>query len=335
MKTLSKKTTIWIALIAIYLIWGSTYLAIRYVVETIPPFLGAGLRFITAGAALYAWRIAKGDPVPTRRQWRDAGIIGLLLLVGGNGLVSWAEQFVPSGIAALLISTVPIWMVVIESLRPGGEKPTVRAIIGLVLGFSGVALMIGPGELSSQIGALHPLGLIALPVAALLWSFGSVHSKSSDLPESTLMTTSVEMLVGSAGLFLVATLQGEWARFSFENVHNASWIGLVYLAIVGSLGGFVAYAYLLKNAPISLVSTYAYVNPVIALLLGAAIAQETLDGRTIFAAVVILGAVILITTGRGKSKRSKPKVESEAEKGAYPKGTSSHHPEVQLPIEEH
>ena len=307
MANINKKTLIWIALIAIYLIWGSTYLAIRYVVESIPPFLSAGMRFIGAGAALYAWRIAKGDPVPTRKQWRDAGIIGLLLLVGGNGLVSWAEQFVPSGIAALLISTVPIWMVVIESLRPGGEKPTTRAIIGLVLGFGGVALMIGPGELSQEIGALHPLGLIALPVAALLWSFGSVHSKSSDLPESTLMTTSVEMLVGSAGLFLVSILRSEWSGFSFGAVHSESWIGLVYLSVVGSLGGFVAYAYLLKNAPISLVSTYAYVNPVIALLLGAWIAQESLDGRTILAAMIILGAVILITTGKSRSKPSQPK----------------------------
>ena len=313
MANINKKTLIWIALIAIYLIWGSTYLAIRYVVESIPPFLSAGMRFIGAGAALYAWRIAKGDPVPTRKQWRDAGIIGLLLLVGGNGLVSWAEQFVPSGIAALLISTVPIWMVVIESLRPGGEKPTTRAIIGLVLGFGGVALMIGPGELSQEIGALHPLGLIALPVAALLWSFGSVHSKSSDLPESTLMTTSVEMLVGSAGLFLVSILRSEWSGFSFGAVHSESWIGLVYLSVVGSLGGFVAYAYLLKNAPISLVSTYAYVNPVIAILLGAWIAHESLDGRTILAAVIILGAVILITTGKSRSKPTLPKSTSDAD----------------------
>ncbi len=312
MTNTNKNTLIWIALIAIYLIWGSTYLAIRYVVESIPPFMSAGFRFISAGILLYAWRIAKGDPVPTRRQWRDAGIIGLLLLVGGNGLVSWAEQFVPSGIAALLISTVPIWMVVIESLRPGGEKPTTRAIIGLVLGFSGVALMIGPGELSQEIGALHPLGLIALPAAALLWSFGSVHSKSSDLPPSTLMTTSVEMLVGSAGLFLVSTLRGEWGLFEISAVHTESWIGLIYLAIVGSLGGFVAYAYLLKNAPISLVSTYAYVNPVIALLLGAWVAQEALNGRTIFAAVVILGAVILITTSKGQLKPGKPKSTREA-----------------------
>jgi len=147
----------------------------------------------------------------------------------------------------------------------------------------------------------------------LLWSFGSVHSKSSDLPESTLMTTSVEMLVGSAGLFLVATLQGEWAHFSLANVHNASWIGLIYLSIVGSLGGFVAYAYLLKNAPISLVSTYAYVNPIIAIFLGAWIAHETLNGRTILAAVVILGAVILITTGKSRSKASKPKSISDAD----------------------
>lgn len=313
MTNINKNTRIWIALIAIYIIWGSTYLAIRYVVESMPPFTAAGMRFISAGLLIYIWRIAKGDPVPTRREWRDAGIIGLLLLLGGNGLVSWAEQFVPSGIAALLISTVPIWMVLIESLRRGGEKPTPRAIIGLVLGFAGIALMIGPGELSQQVGQLHPLGLIALPTAALLWSTGSVYAKSATLPKSTLMTTSVEMLVGSVGLFAFGALQGEWARFPFSSVLPNSWIGLIYLAIVGSLGGFVAYAYLLANAPISLISTYAYVNPVIALLLGAAVAQETLDGRTIFSAVVILGAVILITTGRGKSKRTQPKSTREAD----------------------
>ena len=302
MATLNKNTRVWIALISVYLIWGSTYLAIRYVVETIPPFMAGGMRFVSAGLVLYIWRISKGDPVPTRRQWRDAGIIGLLLLVGGNGLVSWSEQFVPSGVAALLISTVPIWMVVIESLRPGGEKPKMRAIIGLVLGFSGVALMIGPGDLSAEIGALHPLGLIALPIGALLWSLGSVYSKSADLPSSSLMTTSAEMLIGGAGMFLVGTLRGEWTGFSLSAVESASWTGLLYLAIVGSLGGFVAYAYLLRNAPISLVSTYAYVNPVIAIFLGAWIAHESLNGRTILAAAVILGAVILITTARGKPK---------------------------------
>lgn len=312
MTNINKNTRIWIALIAVYIIWGSTYLAIRYVVESMPPFITAGMRFASAGILLYTWRIAKGDPVPTRRQWRDAGIIGLLLLVGGNGLVSWAEQFVPSGIAALLISTVPIWMVLIESLRRGGEKPKARAIIGLVLGFGGIVLMIGPGELSAEIGQLHPLGLIALPVAALLWSTGSVYAKSADLPRSTLMTTSMEMLIGSAGLLLVGTLRGEWGIFVLDAVLPESWIALIYLSIVGSLGGFVAYAYLLANAPISLVSTYAYVNPVIALVLGAVVAQESLDGRTVAAAVVILGAVILITTGRGKSKQSKPKSTSEA-----------------------
>ena len=314
MATLNKKTRIWIALISVYLIWGSTYLAIRYVVETIPPFMAGGMRFVSAGAALYIWRITKGDPIPTRKQWQDAGIIGLLLLLGGNGLVSWSEQFVPSGIAALLISTVPIWMVVIESLRPGGEKPSIKAIVGLALGFSGVVLMIGPGELSNEIGALHPLGLIALPTAALLWSLGSVYSKSADLPSSSLMTTSVEMLVGSAGLFLVSILRGEWGVFELSAVENASWVGIVYLTIIGSLGGFVAYAYLLRNAPISLVSTYAYVNPVIALLLGAWVAQESLSGRTLLAAAVILGAVILITTARGThASIGKPKSTRDSE----------------------
>lgn len=305
MTTLNKSTRVWIALISVYLIWGSTYLAIRYMVETIPPFMAGGMRFLSAGLVLYLWRLSKGDSVPTRKQWRDAGIIGLLLLLGGNGLVSWSEQFVPSGIAALLISTVPIWMVIIESLRRGGEKPTTKAIIGLVLGFSGVVLMIGPGELSNEIGALHPLGLIALPAGALLWSLGSVYSKSADLPSSSLMTTSAEMLIGGAGMFIVGTLRGEWGGFALNAVSNASWMGLLYLSVVGSLGGFVAYAYLLRNAPISLVSTYAYVNPVIAILLGAWIAQESLNGRTILAAAVILGAVILITTARSKPKSAR------------------------------
>ncbi len=312
MTSLNKNTRVWIALISVYLIWGSTYLAIRYVVDTIPPFMAGGMRFLSAGLVLYLWRLSKGDSVPTRKQWRDVGIIGLLLLVGGNGLVSWSEQFVPSGIAALLISTVPIWMVVIESLRHGGEKPKTKTIIGLVLGFSGVVLMIGPGELSNEIGALHPLGLIALPMGALLWSLGSVYSKSADLPSSSLMTTSAEMMIGGVGMFIVATLRGEWTGFSLSVVESASWTGLLYLAVVGSLGGFVAYAYLLRNAPISLVSTYAYVNPVIAILLGAWIAQESLNGRTILAAAVILGAVILITTGKGQPKARKSKSTREA-----------------------
>jgi len=313
MSTLNKNTRIWIALIAVYLIWGSTYLAIRYVVESIPPFISAGIRFAIAGTLLYFWRRATGDTPPTRRQWRDTAIIGILLLVGGNGLVAWAEQFVPSGIAALLISTVPIWMVLIEFLRPGGEKPSKGAVVGLVLGFVGIVLMIGPGKLSVEVGKLHPLGLIAIPTASFLWALGSVYSKSADLPASSLMTTSAEMLTGSAALFIVGAVRGEFGTFEISSVLTTSWIGLVYLIIVGALGGFAAYAYVLRHAPISLVSTYAYVNPVIALLLGAAIAQESLDGRTIFSAVVILGAVILITTSRRGSKQSKPKAGRDPE----------------------
>ncbi|MBT3320952.1 MAG: EamA family transporter [Anaerolineae bacterium] len=313
MTTLNKNTRIWIALIAVYIIWGSTYLAIRYVVETIPPFIGMGMRFITAGIALYIWRIKRGDALPTRRQWRDASIVGVLLLVGGNGLVSWAEQFVPSGIAALLISTMPLWMVAIEALRTGGEKPSYRSAFGILLGFGGVVLMIGPGELSTEISALHPLGLIALPMAALLWSLGSVYSKSADLPSSSLMASGIEMIVGSIGLLLVGTLRGEWSQLDLSAVSNASWAGLAYLSVVGSLGGFVAYAYLLQNAPISLISTYPYVNPVIAIFLGAWIAQEALNERTIFAAIIILGAVIITTTGKSRSKASKPKSTHETD----------------------
>ena len=297
------KSKTWSALLALYFIWGSTYLAIRLVVESMPPFLSAGLRFLIAGAILFIWRRLAGEKVPTIRQWRSAGIVGLLLLLGGNGLVSWAEQFVPSGIAALIIGSIPIWLVLLEALRPGGAKPGRLAILGLIAGFIGIAVLIGPAEFGGN-QEIKPIGMVALLAAALFWAIGSIYSRGADLPGSALMTNGTEMLVGSLGLLAVSGLTGEWSHFQPEAVSRQSWIGLIYLITFGSLIGFSAYAWLLRNAPVSLVATYAYVNPIVAVLLGSWLADETINARIIIAATIIIGSVILINTSQRRPSAS-------------------------------
>ncbi len=300
------KLRIWIALLAIYIIWGSTYLAIRYAVETIPPFIMAGTRFLIAGALLYGWRRLAGDPPPTPRQWAATAIIGLLLLLGGNGLVSWAEKTVPSGIAALLIGTIPLWMVLTESFRRGGVKPGLPSILGLFTGFAGILVLIWP-MLTGTSGHLDPLGVIALLIAAFSWAIGSVYSKSASLPQSSLMTTAAEMLTGGLGLYLVGTLTGEWRTLDFAAITTNSWLGLAYLTVLGSLGGFVAYAWLLRHAPISLVATYAYVNPLVAIFLGSLMAKEPFSARILAAALIIIGSVVLINTAQKKQNTKNTK----------------------------
>ena len=285
----------WSALIALYLIWGSTYLAIRFVVETIPPFLSAGLRFVIAGAILFTWRRLAGEPMPSRRQWRDAGIVGLLLLLGGNGLVSWSEQYVPSGATALIIGSIPIWLVLLEALRPGGIKPGRIAILGLITGFIGIAILVGPRSLAGG-EPLNPVGTAALLLASLLWAIGSIYSRSAQMPGSPLMTTGAQMLVGSLGLFAVSGLLGEWTQFDAAAVSAQSWLSLIYLIVFGSLIAFSAYAWLLRHAPVSLVATYAYVNPVVAVLLGSWLAGELLNARILLAMLIIIGSVVLIST---------------------------------------
>lgn len=292
------KTKIWIALVALYIVWGSTYLAIRFAVETIPPFLSAGLRFLVSGIILVAWRRAAGEELPTRSQWRSTAIIGNLLLLGGNGLVSWAEQTIPSGIAALIIGSVPLFLVVTEALRPGGVKPNWQAILGLAVGFGGIYILVGPSEMSSGL-QLNPFGVGALLTACLLWSLGSVYSKTADLPKSSLMNSGAQMLMGSIGLFVVSAATGEWSGFELAGVTSRSMLGLLYLIFVGSLIGFVSYGWLLQNAPISLVATYAYVNPVVAVLLGNWLGAEPLEPRIWLAAAIIIGSVILINSTKG------------------------------------
>ena len=288
----------WIALIAVYIVWGSTYLAIRFTIETIPPFLSAGIRFLVSGAILYGLNRLRGDPAPRKIEWRSAAIIGLLLLLGGNGGLVWAEQHIPSGIASLFIATTPLWMVLIDSLRPNGVRANWMTWLGVIVGLTGIALLANPWQSHTGSPALDPVGIVVLILAALSWSIGSLYSRKASLPSSSLLGTGMEMLVGSLGLFVFSAVIGEWNQFDLATLSIRSIGGLIYLIVFGSFIGFVAYTWLLRNAPTPIVSTYAYVNPVVALLLGSVIAGETLDRQDIISALIILSGVVLITTAK-------------------------------------
>jgi drug/metabolite transporter (DMT)-like permease len=283
---------IWSALIAVYLIWGSTYLAIRYVVETMPPFLMAAVRFIISGGFLYTLRRFGGDPAPKAVEWRSAMIIGIFLLVGGNGGVVWAEQFVTSSLAALLVATVPLWMVLMDAFRPAGHRPGFPAVAGILIGFGGVVLLIG--SVASGADAKNLLGVAALVVASLAWTTGSLYGRNAKLPTSPLLGTGMEMLAGGVALLLLATVLGEWSDLDIATVSRRSVLALVYLTVIGS-SAFVAYVWLLRVAPTPLVATYAYVNPLVAVLLGYFLAQEPMTVRTLLAAALIIGSVALVS----------------------------------------
>ena len=300
------KTKLWAALLALYIVWGSTYLAIRFAVETLPPFIHGSIRFLISGLILYGWRRATNDVKPTASQWKSTAIVGTFLLLGGNGLVSLAEKTIPSSIAALVIATVPFWLVLFESLRAGGGKPTWLSITGLVIGFSGVFLLIGPASITGAQQSFDPLGVILLLIAPVLWALGSIYSKGADMPKDTLISTGMQMLAGSVALFIVGAGTGELNGFSLGNVSMRSWWGLIYLITFGSLVGFVSYGWLLQNAPISLMSTYAYVNPVVAVFLGWLLASETLNTRIVIASAVIIGAVVLINYARQSKVKAEP-----------------------------
>lgn len=284
-----------IALGAIYLIWGSTYLAIRFAIETIPPFLMASARYLTAGAMLYGWSRLRGAPRPRLIHWRSAVILGGLLLLLGNGGVVWAEQRVSSGLAALLVSTEPLWIVLFVWMREYG-RPAGRVLLGLLLGFAGLVLLVRP----SSSGGLDPLGVAAVMVASVSWAWGSLYGRRAKLPSSPLLGTSMQMLGGGGLLFLASALTGEPARLHLAAVSARSLLALAYLVIFGALIAFTAYVWLMRVAPPVLVSTYAYVNPVVAVFLGWALAGEPITRGTLIAAAVILAGVALISSTQGK-----------------------------------
>jgi drug/metabolite transporter (DMT)-like permease len=296
-RTRASRAQIIAAFASIYLVWGSTYLAIRYAVETIPPFLMGGMRFVISGGLLYLWARSRGAPRPTGLHWRNAVIAGGFLLLGGNGAVVWAEQFVPSGLTALLVSILPFWLVIIEWLRPPHRRPSRAVLVGLVLGFIGIIVLVGPSDLGGH-GDVSSLGALVLILGSLSWAIGSFWSRDAQLPESGLLTTGMEMLGGGALLLIVGVLGGEISRFDIHHISSASAAGLVYLITFGSLLGFTSYIWLLDKVSPARLGTYAYVNPIVAVFLGWAIAGERLSIRTAVAAAIVICAVALITTSR-------------------------------------
>lgn len=284
------------AFASVYIIWGSTYLAIRYALESLPPLLMAGVRHTLAGAILYAVVRATGTACPKRIHWRSAAIIGALLLLGGNGGVCWAEQTVPSGLAALFVTSVPVWMVLFNWFRREGVRPGLKEIAGVGLGLAGVVLLIGTESLDGA--STHRIGGLVLIAASLSWALGSIYSRSAPLPASPLLVTAMQMLCGGVLLLASGALSGEGARLDLQNVSLRSVLSLGYLTVFGSLVAFSAYVWLLRVSTPAKVSTYAFVNPVVAVALGYAFAGEPLTQRTMIAAAVIVGAVVLITRQR-------------------------------------
>jgi drug/metabolite transporter (DMT)-like permease len=287
------------AFAAIYLIWGSTYLGIRIAIETLPPFLTAGLRFIIAGPLLYAWARRNGAPRPTGTQWRAAAIVGGLLLLGGNGLVTWGEQRVSSGLAALLVATVPLWMVLLDWLFMRGGRPAGKVFLGLILGLIGIVLLIGPTDLLGE-HRVDLVGVAMLLLAALSWAIGSLYARRAPLPDAPLLGTSLEMIAGGVLLLLASGIKGEWVQVDLASVSLRSWLALGYLTLLGSIVAFTAYTWLLRISTPARVATYAYVNPVVAVVLGWAVVGEVLTGQMLLAAVVIVLAVVVITAGRAR-----------------------------------
>lgn len=290
---------IWAALVAVYLAWGSTYLAARIAVRTAPPFLSSSVRFLIAGVLLYAWASRRGDrrgDRPTLRQWGAAAVIGGALLVGGVGMVTWAVQTVPSGIAALIVATVPLWMVIIRgsALR---ERVTWREVLGIAVGFAGIALLVRP----SSAGRLDPAGIAAILVSTVSWASGSLYARRAPLPARPLVGTAMAMLAAGVLAALVGIAAGEVGAVRLADLSVESILAVGYLIVVGSWVGFAAYTWLLRVARTSLVSTYAYVNPVVAVFLGWAILRESVTLRTLLAGAVIVLAVALIVSGRAGS----------------------------------
>jgi len=288
-----------LALGALYFIWGSTYLAIRFAIETLPPFLMAGARFITAGALLLVWARVRGASWPDRRTWQTAAISGALMLACGNGSVVWAEQFVPSGVVALLVATVPLWIVLQDWGWGGGGRPALGIIFGILWGFFGVGLLVTGSEIGQA--GLHDLVGGALVLAGTgAWAAGSLVSRYGARPRSAELGNGMQMLAGGCLLFLGGILRGEISSFQTGSVSWTSVLAFLYLIVFGSLVAFSSYIWLLRNTTPAVASTYAYVKPVVALLLGWALADEPLSPRTVLAAFIILSAVMVITTRRSR-----------------------------------
>lgn len=312
-----EKIMAYAAWLAVCFFWGTTYLAIRVGLEALPPMLFAGIRFLVAGTLLFLFvRGWQGARLPRGREWFDQSLIGLLLLGVGNGLVVLAEQWIPSGAAALLVATGPFWVMGIERLLREGERLTGRALAGMVVSFSGLILLFAPNLFATSLGRYYLLGMVAIQVGCAAWSGGSVYAKHHQAGVTPLMAAAVQMLVAGVALTLVGRLTGEWRVLHFS---GRSLGALAYLIAFGSIVAYGSYTYAIQKLPLSLVSTYSYINPVIAVLLGWVVLSEPMGWRVVLAATIILGGVALVKSsprsmfGKGVKRREGPKEEFSQE----------------------
>ena len=293
--------------LCVYIVWGSTYLAIRWGVETIPPFAMGAMRFLVAGGSMYAYCRVRGAARPTLLEWRNAAIIGALLLFFGNGAVSWAEQRVSSGMASLIVATVPLWLVLCEGVM--GKRPSLLKWVGVVLGLVGVGLLVLPKDGNLSHSPVDPAGAAVLALGSLTWTIGSLFSRSAVLAKPPAMAISMQMMSGGVLLSVLALVTGQFSQLATHHVTALSIASLLYLIVFGSLVGFSTYMWLLRVASPTAVGTYAYVNPVVAVLLGVLFAGEKLPPQAILATLVIVGGVALVSLS-GQFRRRSPRAVS-------------------------
>jgi drug/metabolite transporter (DMT)-like permease len=284
-----------LAFAIIYFVWGSTFLAIRVGVREVPPFLLAAMRFLVAGLVLYGWTIARGERSPTRRQWTSASLLAILIFVLDYGLLFWAEQRVPSGIAAVMMATIPVFMALSEIIFLRTQRLTVRLSLALSIGIGGVAVLMSR---SLDLGGepIDRLGAMALIIASMSWSVSSALTRKLPLPPSKVMSSGAQMLAGGVLLALTAAALGEFRNFHPWNISRGVWLSLLYLIVAGSIIAFTAYVWLIHHESPTKVGTYAYVNPVVAVLVGYFLGGETLGARTILGTLFVLVSVVVITT---------------------------------------
>jgi drug/metabolite transporter (DMT)-like permease len=310
----------WSALVTLYIVWGTTYLGIAKVNASIPPLVGAGARFLVAGTLLFAFRRWRTGIRPTFQEWRSTTVVGVFLVLGGNAFVALAEETVPTGIVALIIALVPIWLALIDRVVLRSSPPGWRTIVGLVAGFGGAAMLVGV----SLAGSISLSGMLVAVTASISWATGSMYARGATLPDDALMASGMQQVMGGLVITAIALLAGQFADLDLGAVTRSSWLGLLYLIVVGSFVGFSCYLWLLRNVRTSLVSTYAYVNPVVAVTLGIVVLDESLTLRTVAAGAVILASVALIVSSGGVHRtdahadgrtsggdQGRPEVESE------------------------
>lgn len=288
-----------IALILVYIFWGGTYLGIKLAVVTIPPFIMAGTRFLVAGIVLYFYALSKGAHKPTKENWIAGFTVSFLILLLGNGSVTWASKLVPSNISAIIIATVPMWLIIFNWLLISKQPPAPGVIVGVIIGLFGIGVLVF-GSSSSATGALNPIGIGVLIFAAMTWSLGSLYSKFAKLPQNTIQSIAVQMLCAAVLFYITSLFAGDWKNFDIAAITLSSLLGLLYLIFFGSIIGYSAYIWLIKNVEPAIVSTYAFVNPAVAVFAGWAILGETLSPNAMVATGIILLAVIIITLSQAR-----------------------------------